>query len=82
MKWTHLPNLPKAVYLYLRYILTKLGDTRLLILVTTYQTIKGEFNQFPNSFYSFALKYLRSRYENASPSLCWVFCALLGYLCN
>ena len=40
-----LPNLPKAVYFYLGYILTKLGDTRLLI------------NQFPNSFYSFALKY-------------------------
>ena len=29
-------------YLYHRYILTKLGDTQLLILVTTYETIKGE----------------------------------------
>ena len=37
-----LPNLPKAVYFYLGYILTKLGDTRLLILLTTYETIKGE----------------------------------------
>ena len=26
--------------------------------------------------------YLRSRYENATPNLCWVFCALLGVLCN
>ena len=42
MKWTPLPNLPKAVYFYLRYILTKLGDTRLPILVTTYETIEGE----------------------------------------
>ena len=42
MKWTPIPNLPKAVYVYLGYILTKLGDTRLLILVTTYETIKGE----------------------------------------
>ena len=25
---------------------------------------------------------LRSRYENATPNLCWVFCALLGVLCN
>ena len=25
---------------------------------------------------------LRSRYENATPNLCWVFCALLGFLCN
>ena len=25
---------------------------------------------------------MRSRYENASPNLCWVFCALLGVLCN
>ena len=25
---------------------------------------------------------LRSRYENATPNLCWVFCALLGNLCN
>ena len=24
----------------------------------------------------------RSRYENATPILCWVFCALLGFLCN
>ena len=23
-----------------------------------------------------------SRYENATPNLCWVFCALLGDLCN
>ena len=42
MKWTPIHNLPKAVYFYLGYILTKLGDTRLLILVTTYETIKGE----------------------------------------
>ena len=27
-------------------------------------------------------KLLRSRYENATPNLCWVFCALLGVLCN
>ena len=27
-------------------------------------------------------KFLRSRYENATPNLCWVFCALLGVLCN
>ena len=26
--------------------------------------------------------WLRSRYENATPYLCWVFCALLGDLCN
>ena len=25
---------------------------------------------------------LRSRYENATPNLCWGFCALLGVLCN
>ena len=25
---------------------------------------------------------LRSKYENATPNLCWVFCALLGVLCN
>ena len=25
---------------------------------------------------------LRSGYENATPILCWVFCALLGFLCN
>ena len=25
---------------------------------------------------------LRSRYENATPNLCWVFCTLLGVLCN
>ena len=25
---------------------------------------------------------LRSRYENATPNLCWVCCALLGVLCN
>ena len=25
---------------------------------------------------------MRSRYENATPNLCWVFCALLGVLCN
>ena len=25
---------------------------------------------------------LRSRYENATPNLCWVFCALSGVLCN
>ena len=29
-----------------------------------------------------SMKYLRSRYENATPNLCWVFCALLGDLCN
>ena len=28
------------------------------------------------------LIFLRSRYENATPNLCWVFCALLGVLCN
>ena len=42
MKWTPLPNLPKAVYFHLRYILTKLGDTRLPFLVTSYETIEGE----------------------------------------
>ena len=26
--------------------------------------------------------FLRSRYENATPNLCWVCCALLGLLCN
>ena len=26
--------------------------------------------------------FLRSRYENATPNLCWVSCALLGVLCN
>ena len=25
---------------------------------------------------------LRSRYENATPNLCWVFCTLLDVLCN
>ena len=25
---------------------------------------------------------LRSRYENATPNLCWVFCALMVVLCN
>ena len=25
---------------------------------------------------------LRSRTSNAIPNLCWVFCALLGVLCN
>ena len=28
------------------------------------------------------LALLRSRYQNATPNLCWVFCALLGILCN
>ena len=32
-------------------------------------------NSFENTF-------LRSRYENTTPNLCWVFCALLGVLCN
>ena len=27
------------------------------------------------------LMFLRSKYENATPNLCWVFCALLGVLC-
>ena len=27
-------------------------------------------------------KLLRSRYENATPNLCWVLCALLGVLCS
>ena len=35
-------NFKSKTYLYLRYILTKLGDTQLLILVTTNETIKGE----------------------------------------
>ena len=26
--------------------------------------------------------FLRWRYDNATPSLCWVFCALLGVLCS
>ena len=26
--------------------------------------------------------FLRSRYENATPNLCWVLCALLGVLGN
>ena len=30
----------------------------------------------------FVLRLLRSRYEKATPNLCWVFCALLGVLCN
>ena len=33
-------------------------------------------------FDSYQLQSLRSRYENATPNLCWVFCALLGDLCN
>ena len=36
--------------------------------------------QGTNNWY--ILIYLRSRYENATPNLCWVFCALLGVLCN
>ena len=42
MKWIPSPTSPKQFIFYLGYILTKLGDTRLLILVTTYETIKGE----------------------------------------
>ena len=30
----------------------------------------------------FVLSFLRSRYENATPNLCCVFCALLGVLRN
>ena len=26
--------------------------------------------------------FLRSRYDNATPNLFWLFCALLGVLCN
>ena len=29
-----------------------------------------------------ALLWLRSRYEKATPNLCWVFFALLGVLCK
>ena len=50
---TH-PQPPQAVYFYLRYILIKLGDARLLILVTRYETIKGENSiYFRTNFYSF-----------------------------
>ena len=28
------------------------------------------------------LDFCRSRYENATPNLCWVLCALLRVLCN
>ena len=31
---------------------------------------------------SFSPVILRSRYEKATPNLCWVFFALLGVLCN
>ena len=41
MKWTPLPNLPKAVYFYLRYILTNL-ETHGCLFTTSYETIEGE----------------------------------------
>ena len=50
------PQPPQAVYVYLRYILTKGGDARLLILGTRYDTIKGESSiYFRTVFYSFTL---------------------------
>ena len=36
----------------------------------------------PKGVKSKCWRLLRSRYENATPNLCWVFCALLGVLCN
>ena len=39
------------------------------------------FYSHQNSFCPFAVL-LRSRYDNATRNLCWVFCALLGILCN
>ena len=50
------PQPPQAVYFYLRYILTKRGDARLLILVTRYEAIKGESSiYFRTVLYSFTL---------------------------
>ena len=58
MKWTPIPNLPKQftfIYIFI-YILTKRGDARLLILVTRYETIKGESSiYFRTVLYSFTL---------------------------
>ena len=52
---TH-PQPPQAVYFYLRYILTKRGDARLPILVTRYETVKGESSiYFRTVLYSFTL---------------------------
>ena len=34
------------------------------------------------SYLTYEMLYLRSRYENATSNLCWMFCALLGVLCN
>ena len=44
------------------------------------QAIKGPCN--PNLSTFPYLWLLCSRYENATPNLCWVFCALLDILCN
>ena len=50
------PQPPQAVYFYLRYILTKRGDARLPILVTRYETVKGESSiYFRTVLYSFTL---------------------------
>ena len=52
------PLPPQAVYFHLKYILTKLGDARLLILVTRYETIKGQSSiYFRTVFLQFYAEY-------------------------